>query len=61
MFLMFQLVTLVELFNHEKYSKGACSIGLTFIPSHLTPGSMRGGGARGQNVVHIEHQYSKGL
>ena len=22
---------------------------------------MRGGGARGQNVVHIEHQYSKGL
>ena len=22
---------------------------------------MRGGGARGQNVVHIDHQYSKGL
>ena len=22
---------------------------------------MPGGGARGQNLVHIEHQYSKGL
>ena len=22
---------------------------------------MQGGGARGQNLVHIEHQYSKGL
>ena len=27
----------------------------------VTSGSVRGGGARGQTLVHIEHQYSKGL
>ena len=29
-------------------------VGLAFIPSHRTLWSMDGGGARGQNIVHIQ-------
>ena len=28
-------------------------VGLVFIPGYLTQGSMPGGGARGQNLVHV--------
>ena len=47
-------ISLQPLIREYSYLDHRYPVGLAFIPRHRTPGSMPGGGARGQNLVHLQ-------